>query len=104
MAVAYAPVNAKSTSGARPLTAGATINHSFNPRRGSWIAGHFVTISGQELLVHGTDAASAAPEVTLSLAWRTDRVVPFGNFLVQIEDGSTGWYGGCILSTGESMT
>jgi hypothetical protein len=80
--------------GADALTAGATINHSFNPRRGSWIAGHFVTISGQELLVHGTDAASAAPEVTLSLAWRTDRVVPFGDFLVQIEDGSTGWYGG----------
>lgn len=86
--------------GADALTAGATINHSFNPRRGSWIAGHFVTISGQELLVHGTDTASAAPEVTLSLAWRTDRVVPFGNFLVQIEDGSTGWYGGYFLRIG----
>ncbi|MEQ1749331.1 MAG: beta-propeller domain-containing protein [Prosthecobacter sp.] len=83
--------------GADALTAGATINHSFNPRRGSWIAGHFVTISGQELLVHGTDAASAAPEVTLSLAWRTDRVMPFGDFLVQIEDGSTGWYWGNFL-------
>jgi hypothetical protein len=80
--------------GTDALTMGTTINHSFNPRRGSWIAGHFVTISGQELLVHGTDATDTAPEVTLSLAWRTDRVLPVGDYLVQIEDGSTGWYGG----------
>lgn len=83
--------------GTDALTMGTTINHSFNPRRGSWIAGHFVTISGQELLVHGTDATDTAPEVTLSLAWRTDRVVPFGDYLVQIEDGSTGWYGGWFI-------
>jgi Beta propeller domain/LVIVD repeat len=83
--------------GPNAMTAGATINHNFNPRRGSWIDGHFVTISGQELLVHSTDAADTAPEVTLSLAWRTDRVVPFGEYLVQIEDGSTGWYGGWFI-------
>jgi hypothetical protein len=84
--------------GADSLTAGDTINHSFSPRRGSWIAGRFVTISAQELLVHSTGTAAAGDtEVTLSLAWRTDRVVPFGDYLVQIEDGSTGWYGGYFL-------
>jgi hypothetical protein len=92
--------------GTEALTAGSTINHSFNPRRGSWIAGHFVTISGQELLVHGTDVTDTAPEVSLSLAWRTDRVVPLGEYLVQIEDGSTGYYGGgfirSIVSTGST--
>ncbi len=77
--------------GADTLTAGATIEHNFNPRRGSFIAGHFVTISGQELLVHST--SSTTPVIQLPLAWRTDRVVPVGDSLVQIEDGqsSFGW-------------
>ncbi len=85
--------------GADTLTAGATIEHNFNPRRGSFIAGHFVTISGQELLVHSTDpTSSGAPVIQLPLAWRTDRVVPVGGHLVQIEDGNSGyWYGGMIL-------
>jgi hypothetical protein len=85
--------------GADTLTAGATIEHNFNPRRGSFIAGHFVTISGQELLVHSTDpTASGAPVIQLPLAWRTDRVIPVGGHLVQIEDGNSGlWNGGMIF-------
>jgi len=76
--------------GADALTNGPTIEHQFNPRRGSFIAGHYVTISGQELLVHSTDSASnAEPVVSLPLAWRTDRVVPVGGHLIQIEDGQT---------------
>lgn len=84
--------------GTDTLTAGATIEHQFNPRRGSFIAGHFVTISGQELLVHSTDsAASGEPVVEIPLAWRTDRVVPVGDHLVQIEDGQSGYWGGGIF-------
>jgi hypothetical protein len=84
--------------GTDTLTANSTIKHNFNPRRGSFIAGHFVTISGQELLVHSTEpSVTGAPLVQLPLAWRTDRVVPVGDHLVQIEDGSSGlWYGGMI--------
>jgi hypothetical protein len=84
--------------GTDTLTANSTIEHNFNPRRGSFIAGHFVTISGQELLVHSTEpSATGAPLVQLPLAWRTDRVVPVGDHLVQIEDGSSGlWYGRMI--------
>jgi len=82
--------------GADTLTAGPTIEHSFNPRRGSFIAGHYVTISGQELLIHRTDSpGEASPVTSLPLAWRADRVVPVGQHLVQIEDGpsSLNWGG-----------
>jgi len=85
--------------GTDTLTALATISHDFNPRRGGWIAGHYVSISGQQLLVHTADAAaSGTPTMALSLAWRTDRVLPFGDYLVQVEDGDSGWYGGPFLS------
>lgn len=74
--------------GADELTAGPTIGHDFDPRRGSFISGHYVSISGHELLVHGTDTeATDEPVVSLPLAWRADRVVPVGEHLVQIEDG-----------------
>lgn len=74
------------------LTAGPTLEHDFNPRRGSFIADHYVSISGHELLVHpaGTEAATE-PVVRLPLAWRTDRVLPVGDWLVQIEDGPATW-------------
>lgn len=74
------------------LTAGPTLEHDFNPRRGSFIADHFVSISGQELLVHSAGPESATePVVRLPLAWRTDRVLPVGDWLVQIEDGPSVW-------------
>lgn len=74
------------------LSFGTTIQHDFNPRRGSLMGGHFVSLSGQELLVHSTEAGVENPLVVrVPLAWRADRVVPFGDFLVQIEDGETGW-------------
>lgn len=83
--------------GTDELTAGPTIEHEFNPRRGSFIAGHYVTISGRELLVHSTGSASSGgPVVSLPLAWRTDRVVPVGDHLIQIEDGQSGLAFGVI--------
>jgi len=88
--------------GTDALTAGATIEHNFNPRRGSFIAGHFVSISGQELLVHST--TSATPVVRLPLAWRTDRVVPVGDSLVQIEDGQSNYGYGVISLRSISST
>lgn len=86
------------------LTAGPTLEHDFNPRRGGFIADHYVSISGHELLVHsaGTEAATE-PVVRLPLAWRTDRVLPVGDWLVQIEDGPATWnyrYGQNYISYG----
>jgi len=73
------------------LRLGQTLNHDFNPRRGSLISDHWVTISGQELLVHSLQPldpeVSDEPIVRLPLSWTVDRVVPVGDYLVQIEDG-----------------
>lgn len=84
------------------LTAGPAIKHDFDPRRGSLINGHYVSISGHELLVHGTDAeTNDAPVVSLPLAWRADRVVPVGDYLVQIEDGQAFYsFLSCFYSPG----
>jgi hypothetical protein len=88
--------------GTDALTAGPAIKHDFDPRRGSLINGHYVSISGHELLVHGTDdETNDAPVVSLPLAWRADRVVPVGDYLVQIEDGQTFYsFFSCFYSPG----
>lgn len=73
------------------LKLGQTLHHNFNPRRGSLIADHWVTLSGQELLVHSLQALDPEltdePLVRLPLSWTVDRVVPVGDYLVQVEDG-----------------
>lgn len=74
------------------LTAGITILHSSVARRGAVMGEHLVSISGQELLVLNRLVASAEPEAQLSLAWRVNRVVPFGNYLIEMEDGSAGFH------------
>ncbi len=77
------------------LTTAATIEHSFDPRRGAVLGEYFVSISGQELLVVNPKSQEGnAPLVQMSLAWTTDRVVPLGDYLVQVEDGSSGYASG----------
>ncbi|PQJ94910.1 hypothetical protein CXB77_17430 [Chromatium okenii] len=71
------------------LTADALIVHDFDPRRGAVLGDYFVSISGQELLVlDRTKDTTGVPAVQLTLAWTTDRVIPLGDYLVQIEDGA----------------
>lgn len=71
------------------LTADALIVHDFDPRRGAVLGDYFVSISGQELLVlDRTKDTTGVPAVQLTLAWTTDRVIPLGEYLVQIEDGA----------------
>ena len=70
------------------LTADVLIQHAFNPRRGAVMGDYFVSISGQELLVlDRTRNTTGQPEVQVSLAWTTDRVISLGDYLVQVEDG-----------------
>ena len=87
---------------AQGLQAGITLDHEFDPRRGSMIHGHLVSVSGQELKVQGADEANADHQFTLPLAWSVDRVVPVGEWLVQIEDGNlpTWNYWGPVLRMG----
>lgn len=70
------------------LTLGEVIPHEFEARRGSLIKGHFVSISGRELIVVKRGAGKAPPVAQVSLAWQVDEVVPFGDYLLQIEYGS----------------
>ncbi len=70
------------------LTAEALIQHAFNPRRGAVMSDYFVSISGQELLVLDCIRnTTGQPEVQVTLAWTTDRVIPLGDYLIQVEDG-----------------
>ena len=70
------------------LTLGEVIPHEFEARRGSLIKGHFVSISGRELIVVKRGSGKAPPVAQVSLAWQVDEVVPFGDYLLQIEYGS----------------
>ncbi|MDZ4287384.1 MAG: beta-propeller domain-containing protein [Prosthecobacter sp.] len=70
------------------LTAGVTIPHKGTARRGAVIGEHIVSISGKEMLVLNRTATTSEPEAELSLAWRVDRVVPFGDYLLQLADGA----------------
>lgn len=73
--------------GSDALTTGVTILHENKARRGAVMGDHLVSISGQEMLVLNRTTPTDVPEAELSLAWRVDRVVPFGSFLLQLADG-----------------
>lgn len=52
----------------------------------SIVMGYEVSVSGQKLRVkHAQDVQD--PSVEMALTWRVDRVLPVGDFLVQVEDG-----------------
>lgn len=74
--------------GKSDLTLGEVIPHEFEARRGTLIRGHFVSISGRELVVVKRGGGKEPPVAQVSLAWQVDQVVPFGNYLLQIEHGS----------------
>jgi hypothetical protein len=74
--------------GKSDLTLGELIPHEFEARRGTLIRGHFVSISGRELVVVKRGAGKGQPVAQVSLAWQVDEVVPFGDYLLQIERGS----------------
>ncbi|HYF34328.1 MAG TPA: beta-propeller domain-containing protein [Prosthecobacter sp.] len=70
------------------LTQGMAIPHKVTARRGAVVGDHLVSISGQELVVMNRTESQEEPEAVMTLSWRVDYVAPFGNYLVQVEDGS----------------
>lgn len=74
--------------GKADLTLDEVIPHEFEARRGTMIRGHFVSISGRELVVVKRGAGKVPPVAQISLAWQVDEVMPFGDYLLQIERGS----------------
>ena len=69
------------------LTLDAAIKHQFDARRGGVFGDYFVSISGKELIVVGRSNQTETPDVQVSLAWRVDRVIPAGDYLLQLDEG-----------------
>lgn len=72
------------------LSVGTAVQLEAPARRAAVIGNHVVVISGQEMKVIDRALPDAAPVAKLSLAWRVDRVLPFGrHHLLQLTDGTT---------------
>jgi hypothetical protein len=71
------------------LAAGAAIPHGGLARRGVGIGDYLVSISGTELQVNKRASTIPTAVAKVSLAWRVDRVLPVGNFLLQVTDGAS---------------
>ncbi|MDB6116591.1 MAG: hypothetical protein JWO08_372, partial [Verrucomicrobiaceae bacterium] len=69
------------------LTLGDVVHTAATTRRGTSINGFLLAISGRELVV-ATDAeagATSSEVARLELAWPVDRIVPVGDYLIEIE-------------------
>jgi hypothetical protein len=84
--------------GARDLRLRGIIAHSFEPRRAAMLGQSVVSISQRELVTADvSDRDQPAVLAEVSLAWTADRVFPWGDHLVQIENGSY-WSGGAATA------
>ena len=80
--------------GARDLRLRGIIEHAFEPRRAAMLGQSVVSISQRELVTADvSDRDQPAVLAEVALAWAADRVLPWGDHLVQIENGSY-WSGG----------
>lgn len=68
------------------LTADTSLERPRHPSA-TQVRGYDLRLSGEQemTLQHATD--TSVPRITLPLGWRTDRVLPVGDLLLQIEDG-----------------
>lgn len=75
---------------ARDLVKRGSISHDFDARRADLLGDHVVSIS-QRVMVTAAVADRDAPEIIseVSLAWPVNQVLAAGEFLLQIEDGSS---------------
>jgi hypothetical protein len=70
------------------------IEHALQPRRATEYQDYILSISGQELLsVDATDRDSPVVKSEVELAWTVDQVIPTGDYLLQLANGSN-WYFG----------
>ena len=70
------------------------IEHALQPRRATEFKDYILSISGQELLsVDATDRDRPVVKSEVELAWTVDQVIPTGDYLLQLANGSN-WYFG----------
>lgn len=67
-------------------TGAADAGRKLVSRQENRLLGYEASVTGQTLRVRSVENAQE-PVVEMPLAWRTDRVLPVGEFLVQVEDG-----------------
>jgi hypothetical protein len=80
--------------GTNSLAARGVIAQAFQPRRATLFQDRILTLSGQQLLsVDATDRDRPQVRARLDLAWTVDQVFPVGEYLVQMEAGSSYWWG-----------
>jgi hypothetical protein len=87
--------------GTNAITKQGIIAHDFTARRAAVHGNTLLSISGQELVQVGADdLVNPALLSELRLAWKVDRAIPFGDYLIQIEEGNhgSGFYGGFRLA------
>lgn len=76
--------------GATSLTLRGVINQPFEPRRATMFDNRILSISSHELLtVNAADRDHPAVTSDIALAWAVDRVFVQGNYLIEVEDGSS---------------
>lgn len=89
--------------GATNLALRGQINHAMQPRRATVHRDRIYSISGTELMaVDATDRDRPAVKSTVALSWGVDRVISYGNHVLELTDGSSasmGWYRGWSSET-----
>ncbi len=74
------------------LTPRGVIEHAMQPRRATVHEDRILSISGRELLsVKATDRDHPELTANLELSWPVDRVVPGGDYVIEVANGYT-WY------------
>ena len=75
------------------LVARGTIEHTFQPRRAMLYRNNVLSVTGFELVsVDATDRDNPEVQSRIPLAWNVARVVVHGDYLLQVDEGATGWY------------
>jgi hypothetical protein len=78
------------------------IEHQAQPRRATLLDNTILSISGRELLsVNANDRDHPQVNAVLELAWPVNQVFLKGNYLIEIESGSMGWW--WLSSEGRSV-
>lgn len=69
------------------------IDHIDTPRRGTFHRGHVITVSGKEALTTNlTDPDNPVAGGRSRLAWNAGRLIPVGEYWLQVEADHYGWY------------
>lgn len=78
--------------GTDSLQVRGVIEHAFQPRRATVHGERILSVSGRELLsVNAADRDHPVVAADLELSWPVDRVLPVGDFLLELAGGRT-WY------------